>query len=79
MVLRVTTPERAHRGRFAIRADAASLAGGARGAVTLWVVLAPAGELPERLATHDTESPGAVLAAGGRRQVFERTLQIDDP
>lgn len=81
-LVRVTAPQAPHRGRFLIRADAAALAGELRGPVTLWIVLGTAGDLPERMDLGSPSSgpnPSRALADEGRRVVFERTLQIDDP
>jgi hypothetical protein len=72
-LVRVTAPQAPRRGRFLIRADAAALAGEQRGPVTLWIVLGTAGDLPQRI------DPGDESIGEGRRMVFERTLQIDDP
>lgn len=77
-LVRVTVPQAPRRGRFLIRADAAALAGELRGPVRLWIVLGTAGDLPERVDLVAPQ-PGEALAADGRRVVFERTLQIDDP
>jgi hypothetical protein len=82
VLVRVTAPQAPHRGRFLIRADAAALASEQRGPVTLWIVLGAAGDLPERIDGGDSDpgsNSGELLADDGRRVVFERTLQIDDP
>lgn len=72
-------PVTAQHGRFLLTAEASVLAGNERGAVSLWVVLAPEDELPERVTLPAGTRAVEALAAGGRRQVSERTLQVEEP